>query len=128
MNTDEQRIAIALACGWKFTDNQHGLLWSDSLKRASLVPGSEMSKIKISQCGDDGVRIPDYLNSLDAMHEAEEWLSEGMFDDYVAELMELMHQEHMANEPEFRLIRAVHATAAQRAKAYVNLLNRNKTS
>ena len=116
MTPDEQRIAIARACGWtdvglKVWDMCHPLILM------GVPPGSTKHEV-----------VPDYFNDLDAMFEAEEWLTEGMFDDYVAELMDLMHHEHMANEPEFRLIRAVHASADRRAKAYVNLLNRNKAS
>lgn len=122
MTQDEQRIAIAIACGWKLTDNEHGLLWSDSLKRASLVPGSPMSKIKISQCGDDGVRIPDYLNSLDAMHEAEKTLYTGIehqryWQSGYGRYTEILSQV---------CIRPFSATAAERAEAFLRTIGKWK--
>lgn len=60
MNQEEQRVAIAEACGWKETE-----AWLD---------GRRCFERADSNAGWDFDSLPDYLNDLNAMHEAEEKL------------------------------------------------------
>jgi hypothetical protein len=87
----EQRIAIAEACGWT-----KGYDWSRS----------------------DGIGVlPDYLNDLNAMHEAEKAL-DGMDQlTYLAKLHEGNHYCSWAGTC---------ATAAQRAEAFLKTIGKWK--
>ena len=62
--------------------------------------------------------MPDYLHNLNAMHEAELMLSQGMLQDYLSNLLPMMKEcENETNEYNW-VVRAVRATAAQRAEAF----------
>jgi len=89
----EQRIAIAEACGWT-----KGYDWSRS----------------------DGIGVlPDYLNDLNAMHEAEKAL-DGMDQlTYLAKLHEGNHYCSWAGTC---------ATAAQRAEAFLKTIGKWTTN
>ena len=100
MSPEAQRIAIAEACGW--TDIKTG-----------PYDGLPFGRRKSHQLE----VIPDYLNDLNAMHEAEkvlENLQEAAFRGWLW----LAH-----NQPEFRC-RIVHATAAQRAEAFLRTIGK----
>lgn len=83
MTPEQQRIAIAQACGWTDTP---------------IVGG------KYGQAD-----VPDYLEDLNAMHEAEKVLTHEQFDDYYVRLC-------------IKIARPYHATAAQRAEAFLRTL------
>lgn len=99
MNADKQRIAIAQACGWTYDKHGH---WMDAT-------------------GQYGIRglAPDFLNDLNAMHEAEnkipndKWLE---FDRHVANTNPTEYQTSWVK-------RMYRATAAQRAEAFLRTLN-----
>lgn len=102
MTNESQLIAIAELCGWKFTekvtDTKSGRSWNvyeKDGKRGSVMTNS----------------LPDYLNDLNAMHEAAEILTE--------EQLKQMCGYLMTQSP----WRAMHATAAQRAEALLRALN-----
>lgn len=106
MTPEAQRIAIAEACGWKFIeppDEGFGGYW-----------------------GFDSVafdEIPDYLNDLNAMHEAEKALfswdrpiqNEGYRTRYLDALLRICAGGFHAG---------IHATAAQRAEAFLKTLGK----
>lgn len=109
MTPEQQRIAIAEACGWRFhpispipTDA------SDYLERKAKAimcwvrPGRDSWQIE---------QLPDYLNDLNAMHQAEKLRIIGTEheSDYCMYLYENAHQ--------------CFATAAQRAEAFLRTLN-----
>lgn len=72
MTNEEQRIAIAEACGWKFN---YGMPQTGTDNRLYDMHGS---------CYHG---VPDYLNDLNAMHEAEKTLyAKGLTEKYVREL------------------------------------------
>jgi hypothetical protein len=96
MTPEAQQIAIAEACGWK------------------------PNPFEMDMCGQVFPQSPpDYLNDLNAMHEAE-----ALLDRYEAKLFEeklfnILESEVM-HTGEFALI---HATAAQKAEAFLKALN-----
>jgi hypothetical protein len=106
MKPEEQRIAIAEACGWKRTG-----VWLN---------------FWISPCGkefkeEDGFPLPDYLNDLNAMHVAEKFIKAAHIYNEKLELVVLGYAlQNKDSIAEFMLRRA---TAAQRAEAFLRVLN-----
>lgn len=106
MTPEQQRIAIAEACGWKILPE---IDTSTNCACYAKDPSGDL------RCG-----IPDYLNDLNAMHEAEKVLNHEQVYEFDTRLKELL-----------RPLRAVpqverwnfHATAAQRAEAFLRTLN-----
>lgn len=106
MNPEKQRIAIAEACGWtrcKILESSyggHGDLPRDGWQRP------------------DGVKfyphkLPDYLNDLNAMHEAEKSLKSLQWVSYERKLQVLCDQT---------ITWPMHSTAAQRAEAFLRVI------
>jgi len=95
MTPEKQRIAIAEACGWKI--NKRKLL--------AKPPNDSWQYLDT---------IPDYLNDLNAMHEAEKILTAQQRRSYVSYIFNLPASECESN---------TFATAAQRAKAFLRTLN-----
>ncbi len=94
MNEKEQRVAIATACGWCNIG-----LYDDPMEGIKVSTNSAM--------------IPDYLNDLNAMHEAEKFLSDSDKSAYW----------HQLNEQVQGTLNIAFATAAQRAEAFLKTLN-----
>lgn len=109
MSPEQQRIAIARACG--------------ITKCVEVTEAWKPAPYNVRLDGfRDGerVRVPDYLNDLNAMHEAEKVLSENP----------IYMQQHAFNNYAYALIdackhqcNAVSATATQRAEAFLRTLN-----
>ena len=106
MTPEQQRIKIAEACGWKF----HPL---------TEHPYTQEEKAAAIMCwvrpGNDSWRtgcVPDYLNDLNAMHEAEKMLDFNQLRD-------------MEDNVSFRFaVLPFHSTAAQRAEAFLRTLDK----
>jgi len=101
MQPEEQRIAIAEACGWKNHATGPYPDWRDPDGCSHNTPTG----------------LPAYLSSLDAMHEVEKFVEDimhGRGDDYAYgdKLVEVT-QNH----------RPISTTAAQRAEAFLRCLN-----
>lgn len=99
MNEQEQRIAIAEACGWKLVDD----------KLSGRAP--KVSDLYETYGNDT---IPDYLHDLNAMHEAEERLTfdqQLAFDRFLAEITGAFTWQ---------------ATAAQRSEAFLRTIGKWK--
>jgi hypothetical protein len=99
MKPEAQRIAIAKACGWtKFTP--------DTIQYTARRSDGKWGP------------IPDYLNDLNAMHEAEIGMEPPTFKKYSSVLIadvigwSAYNNEHIA----------IRATAAQRAEAFLKTL------
>ncbi len=110
MDPEQQRIAIAEACGWTKTLDSwfepNGGAWARWVDRHGAL----------DQIPDEQI-LPDYLHSLDAMHEAEKVLTEGQkmtFRRWLSNGATMFH-EHAE--------KVCHATAAQRAEAFLRTLN-----
>lgn len=102
MTLEQQRIAIAEACGWR-------LYGSKRFGVTDAFPSGPPQEIH------------DYLNDLNAMHEAEKKLSPKDCYIYNANLCKLMGDwTPQSSAPNW----VFHATAAQRAEAFLRTLNR----
>ena len=95
MNKEKQRIAIAEACGW------------EPLPEGHFHPDNPI-----------GQTMPNYLNDLNAMHEAEKTLTHEQRID---------HMEWLGMCPDdygHKVWAYVHATAAQRAEAFLRTIGK----
>ena len=93
MTPQQQRIAIAKACGWT---TKHKGLWVESSQTYAA--------------------LPDYLNDLNACHEMEKVLTKEQHIDHMEWL-------GMCSDDYGQKVWAyVHATAAQRSKAFLQTL------
>ncbi len=105
MSPEAQRTAIATHMGWRregATETYMGI-WTHP-------DGTPMGF------------LPDYINSLDAMHEAEKVLTDGQRQSFAASLC----PHPMSRIGSFALDRfyAIHATAAQRAEAFLRAIGK----
>ncbi len=100
MKPESQRIAIAEACGWKFylVNALQERVWHKSIN-------GKWTDTDVANFD----QLPDYLNDLNAMHEAEKVLASR--DEYVV----LLRKACGGFNPVF-------ATAAQRAEAFLKTL------
>lgn len=100
MNEQHQRAAIAKACGLQNIDPKDWWGWD---YEGIEMPGDMPIMVK----------IPDYLNDLNAMHKAEKAIDSGKLAKYTTELVKVCGGPM-----------SVHfATAAQRAEAFLKALN-----
>jgi hypothetical protein len=114
MTPEKQRIAIAEACGWVCeTDNYYidSIAWRNENERCSTID------------------LPDYLNDLNAMHEAEESLSIEQKEGAVPLCYhECLHDVVIRSNKGLTVGRfwylAIHATAAQRAEAFLRTIGK----
>lgn len=115
MTAEKQRIAIAEACGYSASKN-HGLIGgfigrAPDGSRAWNSAGYDRGNAIIKIC-------PDYLNDLNAMHKAEKVLTYSQVSDYVTHLRRFTPDENWTG------CWGLHATAAQRAEAFLRTLNK----
>ena len=98
MTPEEQRVAIAEACGWKWEKFWTGELYGKPI-------------------GEQGplMELPDYLNDLNAMHDAEKVLTPTEFEAYRWILWGLCKQPQVTEWNRDYLS----ATASQRAEAFL---------
>jgi hypothetical protein len=94
MKPEAQRIAIAEACGWKRSID------------ADLPTGQMLADFL-------DATFPDYLNDLNAMHEAEKVLTEEQIETYCVLLFDV------TGGPAWKVILS---TSAQRAEAFLRTL------
>ena len=114
MNNEKQRIAIAEARGWQ------EVLWSD----LDLISPREARERKV-YCRNNAQKrcewLPDYLNDLNAMHEAEKMLTEHQWDEY-ERVLRLVCDGCSYFEGAGKEL--LHATAAQRAEAFLRTIGK----
>lgn len=135
MKPEEQRVAIAEACGWK---KIHEIFANDGVRWAT--PNNKLVPVKIKldkhqyngwgkpeswandyyDCWNSSYgNVPDYINDLNAIHEAENTLSEEQRLIYSEEL----YHTAIKCQKETGLWRYLSASAAQRAEAFLKTLN-----
>ena len=100
MTEEEINIAIAESEGW---------LWVEGV----IAPADGWKNPTTGEISDDPDDLPKYTEDLNAMHEAEKVLTWGQMGQYCGELDDL----------ETRASHGIHATAAQRAEAFLKTLN-----
>ncbi len=98
MTPENQRIAIAEALGWIF----------------------DHSRKSYQRQGQWCIELPNYLNDLNAMHEAEKVLTTPQWFDYLKELTAIGCKNKSSTG--YQAIDPIHATAAQRAEAFLRTL------
>jgi len=96
MTPEQQRVAIAEACGWK-TGYRDPEAWHP---------------------------LPDYLNDLNAMHDAEKVLGEKRIRIYAFTLAQVLDTSPTVDLDDQFL--NIHATASQRAKAFLRTIGKWK--
>jgi hypothetical protein len=102
MNEEQQRIAIAEACGWKWER-----LWTGELHGK---PVGEQGPFR---------EVPDYLNDLNAMHDAEKVIGP------IKGIEFCYHLNEMGMSGEWEILTA---TAAQRAEAFLRTIGKWTTN
>lgn len=132
MKTEEQIVAIAEACGkqvifWKVKYNNHGEIKFQVFKTEEEAINWPFNKSPFKEFGPESFidysKIPDYLNSLDAMHEAEKILTREQIQSYKNRLAEVC-PERIGSI--YGFWPCIHATAAQRAEAFLKAIGKWK--
>jgi len=122
MTPERQRIKLAEFCGWKRApfDTKRwlspGAIWSHQrgVENGFIVP----------DCFGEG-GLPDYLNDLNAIHEAEEKLSIDQTYVYLKSLEIATHGKLRFNPRDWmKTALIVHATPSQRAEALLRTIGR----
>jgi len=113
MNKEQQRIKIAEACGW-------GRFCTHEVNSVTVQYGHPpQSKLFYE------TPLPDYLNDLNAMHEAEKILNERQRQTYAWQIIRLARKQAGIDEHEshYPVPFVLFATAQQRAEAFLRTLN-----
>lgn len=117
MKPEQQRIAIAEACGWT-KEYIHGNGIDDEVWIHPTTQKCWLAELDV---------LPDYLNDLNEMHKAVESLRENQFHyvDYPRQLFKVVSGIEWTGDVGyffFCLVNAT-ATAAQRAEAFLRTLS-----
>jgi len=105
MTKEEQRIAIAEACGWKNVDAGSERVWGFTTRHKGTPSEFDVC-----------VDVPNYPFDLNAMHEAEKVLTREQEKEYAYQL------EAACCPLEY----GWHATASQRAEAFLRTIGKWK--
>jgi hypothetical protein len=97
MTQEEQRTAIAEACGWKTG-------YRDAVSSVTA--------------------LPNYLNDLNAMHEAEKVLTKVNWGGYAAELYRITDAHNHGISPNHHWLAVAFSTATQRAEAFLRTIGK----
>ena len=115
MTPEEQRVAIAEACGWKRSDLRPSWCHPDNWSMAK----NGSYEVWVSRD-----KLPDYLNDLNAMHDAEEMLTDDQWVEYRENIrtvvlgpVRYVSQWCKAD---------IHSTARQRAEAFLRTIGKWK--
>ena len=115
MKPEQQRIAIAEACGWKNVDAGAGRVWGFTTRHKGTPSESDVC-----------VDIPDYLNDLNAMHEAEKVLTKANWGGYAAHLFRITDAHNHGISPNHHWLAVAFSTASQRAEAFLRTIGKWK--
>jgi len=120
MKPEQQRIAIAKACGWTAEQDSNGY-WRAAKQKDAAV------ELWLSERTVWSVGIPDYCNDLNAMHEAEKVKEMAFNSDYAYWLAHIAVRDRGLEEDKLNVGDgfeiALTATAAQRAEAFSRTIN-----
>jgi len=115
MTPEEQRIAIAEACGWKRSDLRPSWCHPDNW----LMAKNGSYEVWVSRD-----KLPDYLNDLNAMHYAEKVLNEKRIRSYAFTLAQVLDTSPTVDLDDQFL--NIHATASQRAESFLRTVGKWK--
>ena len=101
MKDDEQRIAIAEICGWRY----------DEINDRWASPFGKRWEYTFT--------LPNYLNDLSLMYSAEESLTDEQWVDYIEQLEAVTHTDGWPIMTDSEQRRMIHATAEQRSEAFL---------
>ena len=119
MTPEQQRIAIAEACGWKLKSNGLSPMWSWQNESLNHRIKWVAHKVMASQ----GV-LPNYLNDLNAMHEAEKVLTQDQMIDYSRHVGKSVTSHLPASRAAWMDFQLINATAFQRAEAFLRTIGK----
>jgi hypothetical protein len=108
MSPEAQRIAIAEACGW------------NGIKHADYTNCALSKFFGISPKYGTYQPVPDHLNDLNAMHEAEKVMTRNQRVNFVSKLCGIVGVKWKATSH----FDSIHATAAQRAEAFLRTIGK----
>ena len=108
MTPEQQQIAIAKTCGWTAEQDSNGY-W-----RATNQKSGHASELWLSERNVWSQGIPDYLNDLNACHEAEKVLT--------GYQQTVTYSDNLMKIVGYHTFDSAHATARQRCKAFLRTL------
>jgi len=126
MTPEEQRIAIAEACGFeRWTSESKRLIKLTKPRDAQqrdywILHGATISSAPVDVIDD---LVPDYLNDLNACAEMEKVLPENKQLTYDARLFDAVNTSCGELHEKISTFKVLHAAAAQRAEAFLKTLN-----
>lgn len=139
MTPEEQRIAIAEACGWKWYRRPATGPWAAKPHRAlyhpilsaELVSTLQPATMTERQCNDSFIWregfIPDYPNDLNAMREVEDSIPIFKRGFYNAALSKCaVNDRNLSStirDPDW-IFQLLHASASQRAEAFLKTIGK----
>ena len=123
MNPEQQRVAIAEACGWKEIRAEVDWLPKELTGIFTWPHPTDAEKIKYFI---NRKPIPDYLNDLNAMHDAEKVLTPDTRPEYLCQLFDAATRGRSGLYPVDENYLSHHATADQRAEAFLRTIGKWK--
>jgi hypothetical protein len=119
MTQEEQRVSIAEACGWKYVEG----LNVSSLSHSGATSCADCWVCPKRGAGYGAYEPPNYLNDLNAMHDAEKVLTNEQDLEYSEALEQVVEGRFVTNNAEdMRRLRS--ATASQRAEAFLRTIGK----
>lgn len=112
MSEEEINKAIAEACGWEFSET--AVSYPNGLK-IQFHPPEYVKEVFFKE-------IPDYCNDLNAMHEAENMLTEKQTRTFAFMLAQVLDTTPTVDLDDQFL--NIHATAIQRAEAFLKTIGK----
>lgn len=118
-----QRIAIAEACGWTNIDKYLG---REPLPFTREFLGGTDDGLAEGEdtLGHEIKHVPDYLNDLNAIHEAEKTLMVTQCGIYSCALESITHRDDNEGGSGLYQYGLLHANAAQRAEAFLHTIGK----
>ncbi len=128
MKPEEQTIAIAESVGWKWIQTnfeaKSGFIGTDS-PHSGNIPYQGRNYPSNAHLPTYGKAIPDYLNDLNAMHDAMAYLDPEQMTQFASELSALVLEnphKYWWDLSSHEVGHVANATAKQRAEAFLKTL------
>ena len=129
MSPEKQQIAIAEACGiplyqdrWLYSYNEGQTTSRGHISREAAITDAKSHNVFREPTGyRKRTTLPDYLSDLNAMNEAEKVLTVEQHSEYQWRLRCIIAGKEIRGITDFELL---HATAAQRAEAFLRTIGK----